>query len=169
MRSAVLDGEAVILADNACKTLENIHMDGLEMHVKDADRPSRLAESEKITLNVGHVDLGRMDLLVREGFYANRTDVMRTAIRALLDRNDEAVRKTVARSDLDLGIRHFRRAELEVARDTGRPIAIRVLGLAIIAADVDVELARTAISSIEVLGTLQADPVVKAALRNRTI
>ena len=127
------------------------------------------ADSEKITLNLGHVDLGRMDLLVREGFYANRTDVMRTAIRALLDRHDESVRKSVARSDLDLGIRHFGRAELEAARDAGHPLRIRVLGLATIAADVDPDLARAAIASLEVLGTLQAEAGVKVALRDRMV
>ena len=137
-------------------------MDGDKQRVRNAD-------SEKITLNLGHVDLGRMDLLVREGFYANRTDVMRTAIRALLDRHDDAVRKTVARSDLDLGIRHFGRAELEAARDAGRPLRIRVLGLATLAADVDPDLARVAIASIEVLGTLQAEASVKAALRDRMV
>ncbi len=127
----------------------------------------KVGDSEKITLNLGHVDLGRMDLLVRDGFYANRTDVMRTAIRALLDRHDDAVRKSVARSDLDLGIRHFGRAELEAARDAGSPLRIRVLGLATIASDVDPDLARAAIASLEVLGTLQAEPNVKAALRDR--
>ena len=127
----------------------------------------RSADSEKITLNLGHVDLGRMDLLVREGFYSNRTDVMRTAIRALLDRHDDAVRKSVARSELDLGIRHFGRAELEAARDAGSPLRINVLGLATIAADVSPDLARAAIASVQVLGTLQADPAVKAALRDR--
>ncbi len=133
------------------------------------ERRNRVADSEKITLNLGHVDLGRMDLLVREGFYSNRTDVMRTAIRALLDRHDDAVRKSVARSDLDLGIRHFGRAELEAARAAGRPLAIRVLGLATIAADVDPDLARAAIASVEVLGTLQADAAIKAALRDRML
>ena len=127
----------------------------------------RSGDSEKITLNLGHVDLGRMDLLVREGFYSNRTDVMRTAIRALLDRHDDAVRKSVARSELDLGIRHFGRAELEAARDAGSPLRINVLGLATIAADVSPDLARAAIASVQVLGTLQADPAVKAALRDR--
>ena len=130
---------------------------------------SRPADSEKITLNLGHVDLGRMDLLVREGFYANRTDVMRTAIRALLDRHDDAVRKSMARNALELGIRHFGRSELEAARDNGAPLRIRVLGLATIAADVDADLARAAIASLEVLGTLQAGAAVKAALRDRII
>lgn len=133
------------------------------MHIGDG----RSGESEKITLNLGHVDLGRMDLLVREGFYANRTDIMRSAIRALLDRHDDLLRKTATRADLDLGIRRYGRAELEAARSAGTPLRIRVLGLAVIAPDVDPELACAAIGEIDVLGTLQAPPDVKAALRGR--
>lgn len=128
---------------------------------------TRVADTEKITLNLGHVDLGRVDLLVRDGFYANRTDAMRTAIRALLDRHDDVVRKSVARADLDLGIRHFGRHELEQARSAGVPLHIRVLGLAVIAPDVDPDLARDAIAAVDVLGTLQASADVKAALRDR--
>ena len=131
------------------------------------ERRGRVPETEKITLNVGHVDLGRMDLLVREGFYSNRADLMRTAIRALLDRHDESVRKSVARNNLDIGIRRFERAELEAARDAGSPLRIRVLGLAIIAADVDAQLARAGIASLEVLGTLQAEPAIRSALKDR--
>lgn len=129
----------------------------------------RVADSEKITLNVGFVDLGRMDLLVRDGFYSNRTDLMRTAIRTLLDRHDEAVKRSAQRSALDIGIRRFGRAELEAARDAGSPLHIRVLGLAVIAPDVDVSLAVAAVASVEVLGTLQADASVKAALRDRFV
>ena len=129
----------------------------------------RLPDSEKITINMGHIDLGRIDLLVREGFYANRTDLMRTAIRTLLDRYEESVRRTVARGALELGLRHFRRSELEAALAAGKPISINVVGLASIAADVSPELARAAIASVEVLGTLQASADVKAALRDRTV
>ena len=131
------------------------------------DRP-RVAESEKITINLGHVDLGRIDLLVREGFYSNRSDLMRTAIRGLLDRHDDTVRKAVDRSELELGLRHYSRAELEAARAAGLPISIHVVGLASIAADVTPDLARAAIASVEVLGTLQATAAVKSALRDRT-
>ena len=131
------------------------------------DRP-RVAESEKITINLGHVDLGRIDLLVREGFYSNRSDLMRTAIRGLLDRHDDTVRKAVDRSELELGLRHYSRAELEAARAAGAQISIRVVGLASIAADVPPDLARAAIASVEVLGTLQATAAVKSALRDRT-
>ena len=99
-------------------------MDGRGPKLAKTEKRNRVPDSEKITLNLGHVDLGRMDLLVREGFYANRTDVMRTAIRALLDRHDECRSQDRWRaSDLDLGIRHFGRAELEAARDAGRPLA----------------------------------------------
>lgn len=130
--------------------------------------PEKIVESEKITLNLGHVDLGRMDLLVREGFFANRTDVMRTAIRALLDRHDDALRRSTARGELDLGFRHWSRPDLERARDAAAPLHIRVLGLAVIAPDVEPDLARAAIASVQVLGTLQASAAVKAALRDRT-
>lgn len=129
----------------------------------------RPADSEKITINLGHVDLGQIDLLVAEGFYGNRTDLIRTAIRSLLDRHQDAVRGSVARRELDLGLRRYGRAELEAARDAGAPITIRVLGLASIAADVSPELARDAIASIEVLGTLQASPAVRAALADRIL
>ena len=127
---------------------------------------ARLPDSEKITLNLGPVDLGRIDLLVRDGFYGNRADLMRTAIRALLDRHEAALAQSMARGSLELGLRHIGRAELEAARRS--PLTIRVLGLAVIAADVTPELARAAIASIEVLGTLQASADVRAALRDRT-
>jgi Arc/MetJ-type ribon-helix-helix transcriptional regulator len=127
----------------------------------------RPPESEKITINLGHVDLGQIDLLVAEGFYGNRTDLIRTAIRNLLDRHQDAVRGSVARKGLDLGLRRYGRAELEAARDAGTPLAINVLGLASIAPDVTPELAREAIASVQVLGTLQASPAVRAALADR--
>lgn len=124
-------------------------------------------DSEKITINLGYVDLGHIDLLVREGFYSNRTDLIRTAIRNQIERHAEAARQSVARNSLDLGLRHFSRQDLEAARAAGRPLDIRVLGLASIAPDVTAELARAAIGSISVLGALQATAAVKAALADR--
>ena len=132
------------------------------------DRP-RYADSEKITLNLGHVDLGRIDLLVRDGFYSNRTDLIRTAIRNLLDRHDDAMRSSIARDRLEFGLRHYGRAELEAAHRADAPIDIRVVGLASIAPDVSPELARASIASIHVLGTLQASSDVKTALRDRMV
>lgn len=125
------------------------------------------SESEKITINLGHVDLGHIDLLVRDGFYANRTDFIRTAIRNQVERHAEAARQSVARRSLDLGLRHVSREELETARAAQRPLDIRVLGLVTIAPDVTPDLARAAIASISVLGTLQAGAAVKAALADR--
>jgi Arc/MetJ-type ribon-helix-helix transcriptional regulator len=125
-------------------------------------------DSEKITINLGYVDLGRIDLLVRDGFYANRTDLIRTAIRNQLERHAEAAERSAAREGLDLGLRHYGRQDLEAARDAGLRLDIRVLGLASIAPDVTPELARAAIGSVVVLGALHASPAVKAALADRT-
>ena len=127
----------------------------------------RPKDSEKITINLGFVDLGHIDLLVQEGFYSNRTDFIRAAIRSQLDRQNDAVKQSVARRHLDLGMRKYSRKDLEAAHRVGETIHIQVLGLAVIAADVSPELARKTIASIHVLGALQASPEVKAALSDR--
>ena len=127
----------------------------------------RSSDAEKITINLGVVDLGRVDLLVRDGFYGNRTDFIRTAIRNQLDRHGEALDRAVARQSLDLGLRHFGREALEAARDAGVPLHIRVLGLVTIAEDVTPELARAAIASLSVLGALHVSLAVRAALADR--
>jgi Arc/MetJ-type ribon-helix-helix transcriptional regulator len=127
----------------------------------------RPGDSEKITINLGYVDLGHIDLLVQDGFYANRTDFIRTAIRNQVERHAEAARQSVARKSLDLGLRHYSREDLEAAQAAGQPLHIRVLGLVSIAADVSPELARAAIASLSVLGSLQASAAVKAALADR--
>ena len=127
----------------------------------------RTADSEKITINLGYVDLGQIDLLVQEGFYSNRTDFIRTAIRNQLDRHNEAVKQSVARHQLDLGLRQYTSQDLEAVKAAGETLHIQVLGLAVIAADVSPELAKETIASIRVLGALQAPPAVKAALRDR--
>lgn len=128
---------------------------------------ARPAEAEKITINLGYVDLGHIDLLVQEGFYSNRTDFIRTAIRDQVGRHGEVVKQAVARKTLDLGLRHFDRAYLERVRGAGETLHINVLGLASFAADVTPELARATIASIAVLGALHATPEVKAALADR--
>jgi Arc/MetJ-type ribon-helix-helix transcriptional regulator len=130
-------------------------------------RPKAAADSEKITINLGYVDLGHVDLLVREGFYSNRTDFIRTAIRNQLERHADAVRQSVARHTLDLGLRHYSRKDLEAARERGQPLHINVLGLVRIASDVTPELARAAVASITVLGALQASAEVRTALADR--
>jgi len=132
-------------------------------------RPKPSSDTEKITINLGYVDLGHIDLLVQDGFYSNRTDFIRTAIRNQIDRHADATKQAVIRKRLDLGLRHFGRADLEAVRAAGEQLDIRVLGLASIAADVTPELARATIASISVLGVLQASAAVKAALADRTI
>jgi Arc/MetJ-type ribon-helix-helix transcriptional regulator len=128
---------------------------------------SKVEAAEKITINLGFVDLGQIDLLVQEGFYSNRTDFIRTAIRVQLATHAEIVKQTVARKTLVLGLQHFSRAELEAVQAAGDQLHIQVLGLARIAEDVPAELARATIASLVVLGALQASPAVKAALSDR--
>ena len=127
----------------------------------------RTGDAEKITINLGYVDLGHIDLLVQEGFYSNRTDFIRTAIRNQIERHAETTKQTVARKSVELGLRHYSRDDLEAAQAAGQTLDIRVLGLATIAQDVTPELARATIASVEVLGALHAPPAVKAALRDR--
>src|SRR5215212_5249159 len=125
------------------------------------------SETAKITINLGLVDLGQIDLLVQEGFYQNRTDFIRTAIRNQLNAHAEAVKQTVARKELVLGLQHYARPDLEAVREAGETLEIRVLGLASIADDVPPELALETIDSIDVLGAFRASPDVKAALAGR--
>jgi Arc/MetJ-type ribon-helix-helix transcriptional regulator len=128
-----------------------------------------LEKTEKITINLGLVDLGQIDLLVREGFYANRTDFIRSAIRTQLATRAGAVEQSVARRTLVLGHQHFARPQLEALRRAGQTVQIHVLGLATIADDVSPELALQTIASVEVLGAFRASAAVKAALASRTV
>ena len=138
------------------------------MPARSALSPATRPVDEKITINLGYVDLGHIDLLVQDGFYSNRTDFIRTATRNQIERHADATKQSVARKSLDLGLRHFSRADLEAARAAGQRLDIRVLGLASIAADVTPELAQATIGSISVLGALQASAAVKAAFADRT-
>src|SRR3974390_434021 len=135
----------------------NVH----ELRLKSAD-------TEKITINLGYVDLGHVDLMVQEGFYSNRTDFIRTAIRNQLERHADVVKQSTARKSLDLGLRNFSREDLEAAQRAGETLHINVLGLATIAHAATPELARATIASVSVLGALHATPAVKAALADRT-
>ncbi len=130
-------------------------------------RPKAGDTTEKITINLGVVDLGQIDLLVQEGFYSNRTDLIRTAIRNQLATHAEVVRQTVARRTFVLGLQHYNRSDLEAVQAAGETLQIQVLGLVRIADDVTPELARATIDSVVVLGALQASPAVKAALADR--
>jgi Arc/MetJ-type ribon-helix-helix transcriptional regulator len=125
------------------------------------------ADSEKITINLGYVDLGQIDLMVQEGFYSNRTDFIRSAIRSQLERHADVVKRSTIRKSLDLGLRHYSREDLEAVRRAGETLEIHVLGLASIALDVTPELARATIASVAVLGSLHASAAVKDALADR--
>jgi Arc/MetJ-type ribon-helix-helix transcriptional regulator len=129
--------------------------------------PSRAGESEKLTINLGYIDLGRIDLLVQEGFYSNRSDFIRTAIRNQLSEHKSDVGKSINRGNFELGLCIYSRADLEAAKAAGERLNIRVLGLASIAPDVPPALARATIESITVLGALHASKDVKAALADR--
>ena len=131
-------------------------------------KASEVEKSEKITINVGLIDLGEIDLLVSEGFFANRTDFIRTAIRRQLESRASSVESTVTRRRLTLGSEHYSRHDLEELRDSGRTVELRVLGLASIADDVSPELALATIAAVEVLGAFRAPSAVKAALASRT-
>jgi Arc/MetJ-type ribon-helix-helix transcriptional regulator len=133
-----------------------------------ADPKGKITESEKITINLGLIDLGQIDLLVLEGFYTNRTDLIRTAIRNQLAAHAEVLRQTAARRTLVLGLQEFSRRDLEAVRQSREKLRIQVLGLVRIASDVTPELARETIESIAVLGAFHASPAVKAALADRT-
>jgi Arc/MetJ-type ribon-helix-helix transcriptional regulator len=137
------------------------------MHTRDL-KP-KLSDSEKITINLGLIDLGQIDLLVNEGFYSNRTDLIRTAIRNQLNTHADVVRQTVARKSLVLGMHHYSREDLEAALQAGERLQIQVLGLASIASDVTAELALATIESIFVLGALHASNGVKTALAGRIL
>jgi Arc/MetJ-type ribon-helix-helix transcriptional regulator len=127
----------------------------------------KLPETDKVTINLGLVDLAQMDLLVEEGFYTNRTDFVRTAIRKQLERHEEAIRQTVVRKRFVMGLQRYSKAELEKSVAAGEQLEIHVLGLATIDDDVTPELALASIASIRVLGAFLAPDAVKAALAER--
>lgn len=131
------------------------------------DIRSKIPETEKLTVNLGYVDLGHIDLMVHEGFYSNRSDFIRTAVRNQIARHSEVLDKSVARNTLELGLRHYSRADLEQVKSAREQLHVNVLGLVTIAADVSADLALETIASITVLGALHASPGVKAALADR--
>jgi Arc/MetJ-type ribon-helix-helix transcriptional regulator len=139
------------------------------MMIANVELKRGVGESEKLTINLGVVDLGQIDLLVSEGFYSNRTDLIRTAIRNQLTVHADQVRQSVARRTLVLGLQHFSRDDLKRARDAGEKLQIHVVGLARIASDVTPDLARATIHSIQVLGAFHCSPAVRKALADRIV
>ena len=127
----------------------------------------RPPETEKVTINLGYVDLGQVDLMVQEGFYSNRTDLIRTALRNQLATHADVVKQTVARKSLSLGLQRYSRADLEATRAAGQRLRIQALGLVVVDDDVTPELAMATIDSVAILGAFHASPAVRAALSDR--
>jgi Arc/MetJ-type ribon-helix-helix transcriptional regulator len=151
-----------------CYHLGGWYVDGGQMAKLRLIEPRRKEpESEKITINLGYVDLGQVDLLVQEGFYSNRTDFIRTAIRNQLGTHSDVLKQTVARRSMVLGLQRYSRQDLESVRAAGEQLHIQVLGLAMIDEDVPAQLAAQTIASVVILGALRASPKVKAALADR--
>lgn len=144
-----------------------VHTANMKSPIATESAKAKAQDSEKITINLGFVDLGHVDLLVSEGFYANRTDFIRTAIRNQLTTHADAVKQVVARKMLVLGMQHFSESDLLAVQAANQKLQIRVLGLASIGHDVSPELALATIDSLEVLGALHASSAVKAALAKR--
>jgi Arc/MetJ-type ribon-helix-helix transcriptional regulator len=142
-------------------------MDDLPSNSTALEPKPRSGETEKMTVNVGVVDLGHVDLLVQEGFYSNRSDFVRTALRNQLVLHADMVKQTLARRTLTVGLQHYSRADLEAVVAAGRRLQVQVVGLARVADDVPPELARAAIESVTVLGAFQASPAVRRALSDR--
>jgi Arc/MetJ-type ribon-helix-helix transcriptional regulator len=139
------------------------------MATRTLEPKPRVGDSEKMTVNLGVVDLGQVDLLVQEGFYSNRSDLVRTAVRNLLTQHGDTLRQTVARRTLTLGLQHLTRADLERAVAAGERLRVQVVGLARIDDDVTPELARAAIETVSVLGAFHASPAVRRALADRMV
>lgn len=133
------------------------------LHASALARPP----DEKLTINLGVIDLGQIDLMVQEGFYANRSDFIRTAIRNQLSTHADSLQQVIARKTLVLGIQRYSAADLQAVKKAGEQLDIRVLGLVSFAPDVTPALARATISAMHVLGTVQASNAVKAALADR--
>jgi Arc/MetJ-type ribon-helix-helix transcriptional regulator len=156
-------GDRLTIRVDGARLPYGVHLDLERM----ASTIAKASDSEKITINLGLIDLGQIDLLVQEGFYSNRTDFIRTAIRNHLATHAEVVRQTVSRKTLVLGLQEFSRADLEAVKKSGKRLRIQVLGLARIASDVSAALALATIESVSVLGAFHASPAVKAALVDR--
>lgn len=126
-----------------------------------------MSETEKITINLGAVDLGKIDLLVDQGLYSNRADLIRTAIRQQLERHADVVDQTVGRRHMAVGVLMWSASDLEAQKARGEKLRLGVVGMLILSSDVSGELASETIESIDVFGSFRASPEVKAALAAR--
>lgn len=131
------------------------------------ERTYDMTDTEKITINLGPVDLGRIDVLVDQGLYSNRTDAIRTAIRNLLDRHEAVISSAAERRSFALGALFLDRSDLLRKKEKGEKYSIRMIGVLSLADDIEPELALETIGSIEVKGVFRASAKVKEALAGR--
>jgi len=126
-----------------------------------------MPDTEKITINMSAVDLGKVDLLVQEGFYSNRTDFIRTAIRNQLDKHNLEIQQSVSRNNYGVGVLFYSRSDIERFKAKGQKVNIKMIGMLSLASDIPADLARDVIESIKVLGIFIVSDEVKAALSDR--
>lgn len=126
-----------------------------------------MSDTEKITINMSAVDLGKVDLLVQEGLYSNRTDFIRTAIRNALDKHNVEIQQSVIRHAFVIGMVHYDPSEFEECKSQGKKLRIRVIGMLDISSKITPELADQVVESIQVRGIFQAPEEVKKVLADR--
>lgn len=126
-----------------------------------------MPETEKITINISAVDLGKIDLLVNEGLYTNRSDLIRTAIRNQLDRHNFEVQQSVTRHSYTIGVLAYDKSDFEKFKAQGKKIKMNIVGMLHLGKDIPPELAREVVESIQVRGVFHASDEIKAALKDQ--
>ena len=125
-------------------------------------------ETEKVCINLPAAELGKIDVLVAEGLFASRTDLIRSGIRSILDVHDDAVRR-VARTEARIGYQLLMRSELEAARNSRQKLTLFVVGVLRIQGSVTPDLADATIDRIRIFGTVRGPAEVLTRLEDRII
>jgi Arc/MetJ-type ribon-helix-helix transcriptional regulator len=129
---------------------------------------ARIETTEKITININTIDLGHIDLLVNEGYYATRTEFIKTAVKKQLDRHEEDTKKLIEQKakhgdyELSIGVGGFTKSELErIIQKKEAKIKMIFIGLFITPKDVTLELLEQAVESIKVYGVCRCSQEIK--------
>lgn len=120
--------------------------------------------TEKITINVNTSDLGKIDLLIHEGYYSNRTDFIKSAIKSQVNKHDDEINMILSskkKKDWFVGVYVLTEDELQALKRYGRKKAIRGMGLLIVDKDVSLDLMKTSISAIETYGVCRCSSEIK--------
>lgn len=126
-----------------------------------------MADTEKITVNANAVELGKIDLLVEQGHYVNRSDFIRSAIRSQLEKHSFEVQQAVTRNSYVIGALSYNKSDMEEFQTKGERLKISVMGILHLQKDIPASLAAEVIESAQVRGVFQASEAVKAALNDR--